>query len=804
MEFGKNRVIALLSTLVLLFSCLYMEAQRGTYSGRIADAKTGESLPGVLIRSDRGNGASSDLEGVYILNLDTGMHNLTYTLVGYKPQEKSIRIIREQRQQADLVLMEEARNELSVVVVTAGKFEQEVGDVTVSMEVIQAPLIRNKNPLTLDEILQQASGVSIVDGEPQIRSGSGYSFGAGSRVAVLMDDLPVLSGDAGRPSWGFLPVENVSQVEIVKGASSVLYGSSALSGVINFRTTYPVDTPLTKLNIFHGVYSSPQNDSAKYWSYTPMRTGMNFLHSQKFGQWDLVFGGNFFTDDGSQGPIIDSTGVFKDKYDPFDADRYDATVSGRLNMNLRYRSKKVEGLSFGLNTNWRRSNGLATLLWSNVGEGLYRAFEGSSTRTVQWLGTVDPYITYFNKKGNRHSLRTRWQSLDNDNDNNQGNFSDVLYGEYQFQQHFDSIGIKDFTLTTGLVGIQTDARGELFSGGNTNGENDASNYAAYAQLDKQFFGKLNASGGMRYEYFEINKERESKPVFRAGLSYEVSKGTYLRASYGQGFRFPSIAEKFILTSVGSLRIYPNPDLTPETSYNAEFGVKQGFAFGKVLGYLDLAFFQQEFRDYIEFTFGRWTTPSIDNLLGFGFKSVNTGKARVRGAEISVLGKGKAGPVELQFMGGYTFTQPESLDPNEAYATYFGSTIPVTYSSTSSDTTNNILKYRMQHLVRFDVQATFRKLELGVSFRSNSHMTNIDRAFQDLENDFTQIFNPQINKWRAEHTKGDFVIDTRLSYQVTTQSKVAFIVNNLLNREYSIRPLAIESTRMSMIQYSLTF
>ena len=87
----------------------------------------------------------------------------------------------------------------------------------------------------------------MVDGEPQIRSGSGFSYGAGSRVMVMVDDLPVLSGDAGRPTWGFLPLENLEQIEVIKGASSVLYGSAALSGVINIRTRYPDARPLTRI-----------------------------------------------------------------------------------------------------------------------------------------------------------------------------------------------------------------------------------------------------------------------------------------------------------------------------------------------------------------------------------------------------------------------------------------------------------------------------------------------------------------------------------------------------------------------------
>jgi len=78
------------------------------------------------------------------------------------------------------------------------------------------------------------------------QGGSGYSYGAGSRVLVLVDDLPLLSPDAGDVKWDYLPVENISQVEIIKGASSVLYGSSALNGIINVRTAYRVTNRLQK------------------------------------------------------------------------------------------------------------------------------------------------------------------------------------------------------------------------------------------------------------------------------------------------------------------------------------------------------------------------------------------------------------------------------------------------------------------------------------------------------------------------------------------------------------------------------
>src|SRR5690606_2783341 len=106
---------------------------------------------------------------------------------------------------------------------------------------------------------------------------------------------------------------------------------------------------------------------------------------------------------------------------------------------------------------------------------------------------------------------------------------------------------------------------------------------------------------------------------------------------GQGFRFPTIGERFINTGVGSLNIFPNPDLRPETSTNIEGGVKQGFRIGGFKGYLDLVGFLQEYDDLVEFTFGQWRPLSIADLQdvsnlrnALGFKSVNTGKARVTG------------------------------------------------------------------------------------------------------------------------------------------------------------------------------
>jgi len=759
------------------------------------------------VRNANGSsGTTSNLEGRYSLQTNPG-ETLQLTYVGY--ESKTHVVVAADFQSGLNIAMVLQKNEFNVVVVSAGKFEQKVSEVTVSMEVLKPELLRDKNVVSADEALQQTPGVSIVDKEPQIRSGSGYSFGAGSRVQILVDDMPVLSGDAGRPAWDYLPVENVSQVEVIKGASSVLYGSAALSGVINLRTAYPADTARTVVTAYHGAYSTPRSVDSKYWTGHLQRSGINFLHLQKFGQLDVTLAGNVVGDDGQLGPIRDTAdGSFVNGYNPFTVDRYAANSRARLNMNLRYRSKKHSGLSYGINSNWNVSNSLSTLIWDNAATNLYGAYKGSATRTKQLLGTIDPFVTYFSSGGQKHALRGRWQSLDNNNDNNQGNFSDQFYGEYQYQHNWNRERLKNFTSTLGVVGIYTKARGELFTGGHPDGRNIAENYAAFLQLDKKFFGKLNVSAGVRYEYFQINEEHDSKPVFRAGANYALGQATFVRASYGQGFRFPSIAEKFIVTGVGSINIFANPNLIAETSDNMEVGIKQGFRIGKLMGYADIAVFQQHYDHFIEFTFGQWLpiTNFNDINRSFGFKSLNTGNARIRGAEFSIMGGGDIGKNNFQFLAGYTYTNPQTLTPSLNYyqpGTGISNLSSVSYLNSSSDTTNHILKYRLQHLVRADLAWKRGPFNAGVSARYNSHMQNIDRIFTDLESSPSSGFNPGLTQWRADHTSGDIVFDCRVAYTLHQRHRMAIVVNNAFNREYAIRPLSIEQPRHVMLQYTLT-
>ena len=826
--FGLMRAITL--AIVMLLGAASTQAQ--TLAGRVTDASQ-EPIVGAYLT----NGVTTvatDVDGQYTLTLKPGEHTIWCTFIGMTKQEFKATLTEGQTVEWNPV-MASAAEELGLVVVSAGRFEQNASEVTVSLEVLKPALVENKATTSLETAIEQTPGVSLVDGEPQIRSGSGFSYGAGSRVMVMVDDLPVLSGDAGRPTWSFLPLENLEQIEVIKGASSVLYGSAALSGVINIRTRYPDARPLTRISLQHGWYSDPQSaDSlgSKYWEGTLQQSNVRFLHSQQLGGWDVVIGGNLLGDDGYKGPEVYSDSVAGEwipvdtasmAFNPFDVNRYGANSQARVNVNIRRRETKVEGLTFGLNTNWQQGESVNTLIWERAYDGLYGSTDGAATRTKQLVGTVDPYVEYISSSGTRHSLRNRWQHLNNDNDNGQGNASDVFYSEYQVQQRGEPWGVPGLILTGGAVHQLTLGRAELYSGGNPNGVNTARNVSAYAQADQKVGERLNLSLGGRYEHFSINDSTASKPVFRAGLNFQPAEATWLRTSFGQGFRFPTIAEKFIRTGVGPLQVYPSNDLRPETAINVEAGIKQGLQIGAFQGFIDAAAFFQAYENFIEFTFGQWDpNGGVDELYGFGFRSLNTGSSQVTGWETSLMGRFVWGETTLNLLTGYTYTNPISTTPDYAYhvAEAGNSTTGITYNTTSFNVESvpldegvnlfnadssfappgNILKYRSQHLFRFDAEVQRNAWFLGLSARYQSTLQNIDLAWLAFER--SGLIEPWgLEQWLADNPQQPCVVDLRAGINLNEQHKVSLVVSNLTNAEYSVRPLAIESPRLVNVVYT---
>lgn len=744
-----------------------MRAQ--TVQGSITDAETGEPLPMVNILASHGKGTVSDNTGYYSLKLHAGTNTIQFSFLGYQQQTHTVTFYKDTILVLDISLVP-SQEVLQTVVVSAGKFAQRAEETTISLEVIKPDLIKEKNTVRLEEAFNQTPGVIITDKQANIRSGSGWSFGTGSRVLMLVDDMPLLSPDAGQIQWLLLPNEAVMQMEVIKAASSVLYGTSAMNGLINVRTITPKTEPLTEVNVFGGFWDAPKRKSLKWWEGTQNLGGFTFLHARKVKSADITLSGMFSRDANYRWQEEESL--------------------NRINLKTQFYPSSVKGLTWGINGSILYSETGDALLWMSY-EDAYIPRDSSATRSTGWDYYIDPFVIYRHGK-NKHVLRGRYMGINNNarsEATNYENYNTYYYGEYQYQHFFNNT----FWVTAGAVGALGYSNSEVF-----NGYHETENGAFFAQIDKKF-NRLTLSAGTRYEAFRLDNRTFSKPVFRAGANYALGQATFVRASIGQGFRFPSMAEAFTVTRVGSTGVYPNDAVQPESGWTSEIGFKQGFMIGENWkGFLDVSGFINHFDNMIEFSFGFWGNSNnpFENL---GFKSLNVGPTQITGTEVTVTGQGKIGQADVRVLAGYTYTLPVTLDPDRVYASYQdlgGDDVPVSYASTSSNAEGSVLKYRYKHLLRFDATGTYKQIGLGLSIKYNDYMQNIDAIFEESLGSGPNAleFFPGVKEARTTLTAGDLIIDARLFYQITPSWRVSIIIDNLNNREYSPRPAQLGAPR----------
>jgi outer membrane receptor protein involved in Fe transport len=348
-------------------------------------------------------------------------------------------------------------------------------------------------------------------------------------------------------------------------------------------------------------------------------------------------------------------------------------------------------------------------------------------------------------------------------------------------------------LVTTLGGFYniTDSQAQLF--------NDSTylyqNAAIYGQLEKQFSGKLIASLGLRYEYNDQKSPKEflgitvpngrvtdGQVVARAGINYKLADFTNLRASWGQGYRYPTVTERFIRTSFGGFQIFPNPLLTPEYGFSTEVAVKQGIKVGGIMGFLDVSGFWQQYTDMIEFSF-------IASGTNFGFKPINVGNTRITGTEVSFMGKFKVGPVDFTTLTGYTYIVPVYLNFDEN---------PQIRSSVSSGV--NELKYRSRHSAKSDIEGSFEGLTIGFAWQRYSHMVNIDKQIEEplIGQDLFEI-----KAFRKLNPNGFNTFDFRLGYALG-QFKLSAILANATNQLYTIRPGLAEAPKNYTLRLDYDF
>ncbi|MFZ4797563.1 MAG: TonB-dependent receptor [Bacteroidia bacterium] len=755
-------------------------AQQAKIKGTVIDLVTQQPVEFIVVTLDKTKQIFTDSLGVFSFNTTAGKHSLKVSRVGYRTAFFTIDLDEGANKKIQIEL-EAFNDQMNQIVIAGSRDGKKVAKEIASVSIIKPYLIDNTNSTDLSQVINRLPGVQVADGQASIRGGVGYSFGTGSKVAVLLDDMPLLGADLGDVRWKFLPIEAAEQVEVIKGSASVLYGSAALNGTINVRTGWPTMKPQTKIQTYQGMMQNYDRSEINWWekSTRPFNNGIFFSHKQMFGNFDLVLSCN-----------ISSTRSHLQYYDEFRARTYFKT---------RYRPKGNKNLSFGLNGNLMFENSGVFFIWANADSGTLKQFDNRKIiDNFYRILSIDPHFDY--KHGNMtHSIKFRFYQIARLVEvKRYQSEHDAIANLYAFDYNNKYKINKYIALNSGIYSTFLFANGNLY-----NGEFGGGTAAIYSQAEFTY-RKLIVSGGLRYETIAQDTSKIEKALLkRIGLNWQVANKTFIRTNYSEGYRVPSIGEKYVQDKISFLSVLPNPVLVPEKGWTAEIGVQQGFKIAGFVGSLDCAIFMQDYDSMIDYKFDQYnkhpTPENPDPLLGF--KAFNLGHVRAGGIDFSLQGEGKIKDVMIRILTGYTYSLPVNMSVDNSlkdygnYTDLFFKSLGVDKAQPGSTLYNAMLTFRNRTTAKFDIDLAYHKLTFGYSIFYYSIYEKVDEFV---------LLLPGVKKFYNNAGTEDIVHNIRIGFKPTKNYSFGFLVNNLTNREFATRPGKMDPARTLIVQLLVNF
>ena len=233
----------LLTGHLLLFAAAQASAQGGDSLATLRLRVLHNSAPLVGVRVTSGSAAAvTRADGSAVLRLSPGLVTVILARIGFVPD--TLRLSLRARQDTTVTVEIEAQPvELEGVVVSATRSERRVEDTPIRVEVVDEEEVAEKVSMTPGDIammLNETSGIRVQTTSPSLGGANVRVQGLQGRYTLLLaDGLPLYGGQAGGLGLLQIPPLDLGRVEIIKGAASALYGSSALGGVVNLISRRP-------------------------------------------------------------------------------------------------------------------------------------------------------------------------------------------------------------------------------------------------------------------------------------------------------------------------------------------------------------------------------------------------------------------------------------------------------------------------------------------------------------------------------------------------------------------------------------
>lgn len=638
---------------ILILAVIFMTsvgntfAHGGSIEGTITNSKNNKAISFVSVQIEGLRiGGITDTNGMYmIIHIPEGKHTLIVSAIGYRSQTQTVDIIEGGTETFDFEIKQTPLQSKGMVV-TGTRTPRYIKDVPVRTEVITNSSIENKSAHNIFEALDGELGVKV---EQQCQ-GCNFSVlrmqGLGAdHTQILIDGQPVYSGLASVYGLQQMSTVDIDQIEIVKGAGSALYGSSAVAGAINIISMVPQETEAKvgieigehntnmynvfastrKNNIGTVLYAQQNNtgeidetgdinaiegvDNPDGWldraRSNSKNAGFKLFFDNLIGLDKLIIRGSVMNELRQGGWLKDN--LFENPFAPgterIITDRY----SAQINYQTMFSAGNEINASLSV-INHKRDATNDTFLSD------YEDIRGESAP----IDLLRPYIAkenllvlnfnYLHPLGNKHNILTGIQFTHNDLEES------GMYLDVDSEEPYVSTSTKK-----------------------------ANEIGIYLQDEFRIHNRLELVGGLRFDYHSSEDNfRGSGDVFPQGLApleyeektinprfaikYNITEDFSLRGSIGSGYRVPyGFSEDLHLCS-GSPRVYKGGNLKPEKSLSYSTTAD----YTGINWNASINLYQTELEDAIAFA----EADDEISALGYSYQWQNIDNAYVRGMDIA--------------------------------------------------------------------------------------------------------------------------------------------------------------------------
>jgi vitamin B12 transporter len=440
------------------------------------------------------------------------------------------------------------------VVVTATRTPLAIGDLPASVTVLQGADLRARGVTSVVDALREVPGVAIARSGSFMGVTSVFTRGGQSTYTKVLIDGVAMNQPGGFFDWSTLSTDNVERIEIVRGPSSVVWGSDAVTGVVNVITRSGRGGARLMASARAGSYGTIDGEAQVSSATASATYSLGLAHHHTDGIYE------FNNANGST--------VFSGRADAAINEKTSGTFSVRYSDNVAHYPTNGSGVPVDSNA-FSSSSQLA--------------LDGRLRRTLTSRLSIQGAVAASSHDGGTDDAAGQGSV-------NSSETLDHITRRSAEVRGVATLGVGSVVTVGGSLEQQAQRSHSqsAFGAFTSNSVFNATrhNHAAFAELVNTT-AKSTVTLGAR---LDGNEQFGSFGTFRAAGQFELFEGTRLRGSVGTAYREPAFSESF---NTGFTR--GNPDLEPEHSRSWEAGISYGHAIR-----IELTYFNQRFVDLIDY------------------------------------------------------------------------------------------------------------------------------------------------------------------------------------------------------------